>query len=292
MVESTIIIQIILWGLVIGSIYSLLATGLNVIFGVMKIVNFAHGEIMIMGAYISFWFWSILNLNPYIAIIFSMLSLMMIGIVIERFGFRLIRNTSKLNEIFLSLGLIFIIQNGLGLAATPIRPVKIISPVQGMSLSLGIIDLPYDFMIIFLVAIGIMIVLYGFLFYTKIGKSLRAVSQNRVAAMLVGINASKVDMITFGIGSSLAAVAGSLFGMLNTFDPYTGTIPAIKAFAIIILGGLGSIPGALIGSIAYGVTESLGTFILGGAWRDAIAFALLIVVLIIRPKGLFGEGKV
>jgi branched-chain amino acid transport system permease protein len=291
LVEITIVTQIILWGLVIGSIYALLAIGLNIIFGVMKIVNFAHGEIMIIGAYVTYWIWSSFGINPYISILISMVVLFMLGLLIERFGFRPIRGTSKLNEIFFSLGLIFIIQNALGLAATPVRPVKVVSPFQGFKLPLGIIDLPYDFIIILLVSFFLMIVLYIFLFNTKQGKSLRAVSQNRLAAMLVGINANRVDMISFGIGSALAAVAGSLFGMLNTFDPYSGTIPAIKAFAIIILGGLGSIPGALIGSFAYGVTESIATFSLGGAWRDAIAFALLTLVLIIRPKGLFGQGE-
>lgn len=291
MVEFTIITQVILWGLIVGSVYTLLATGLNVIFGVMKIVNFAHGELMILGAYITFWLWQNFNVDPYVAVVPSMISLMAVGLAVERLGFRPIKGTTKLNEIFLSLGLIYIFQNALAIAATPVKPVKTASPYEADIIRFGIVNLPYDFIITLSLTGIILVGLYLFLRKTKLGMSLRAVSQNRLGATLMGINAEKIDMISFGIGAALAALAGSLYGMLNAFDPYAGTVPAIKAFAIIILGSLGSIPGAIVGGFLYGVTESSATFVFGGAWRDATAFALLIVVLILKPEGLFGERE-
>jgi len=287
--EIELILKVIIWGIVAGSIYTLLATGLNVIFGVMKVVNFAHGEFMIIGSYLTFWLWSNYNLNPYLSVIFAVAGLLLIGFIVEKLCFKPIRGSSKINEIFLSLGLIFIIQNIIAYIAEPVRPVRTISPYQGLFIPLSIINLPYEFLITFCVTIVILTGLYFFLKNTKLGRSMRGVSQNRLAAMLVGINASKVDMISFGLGAALAGVAGGLFGMLNTFDPYSGTVPAVKAFAIIILGGLGSIPGAVIGGFLYGVVESLAAFFLGGPWKDPTAFILLIIVLTLKPEGLFGR---
>jgi branched-chain amino acid transport system permease protein len=286
-----LIVSIIIWGLAVGSIYTLLATGLNVIFGVMKVVNFAHGELMIVGAYLTFWLWSIYNLNPYVSVAFSAAGLFAVGVMVERLGFRPIKGSSKVNEIFLSLGLIFIIQNLMAYIAAPVKPVRTVSPYEGLSLPLGIVNFPYEFIITFLTTVAILTGLYFFLRSTRFGRSVRGVSQNRLAAMLMGINVEKVDVVSFGLGAALAGVAGALFGMLNTFDPYSGTVPAVKAFAVIILGGLGSIPGAVIGGFLYGITESSAAFILGGSWRDATAFALLTIVLVIRPEGLFGKAE-
>ena len=287
--EVGIFLQVLFWGVYAGCIYLLLATGLNLIFGVMKIVNFAHGELLMLGAYATATIFALTGMNPYLIIIFSMLTLVILGGVIERLCFRPILGSGKLNEIFLSLGLIYLIQNSAAMLWTDEWQV-ISSPYASISLPLGPVQLPLDYLIIILVTVGILVGLHLFLKKTTLGKALRATSQNRKGAMLVGINVERMDMVSFALGSALAAAAGTLWAVSGqVFNPYMGSIPAIKAFAIIIIGGLGSIPGAVIGGLLYGIAENGAAYLLGGMWKDAISFIILIVVLIIRPTGLFGE---
>ena len=285
-----ILLQVLFWGLYAGCIYILLATGLNLIFGVMKIVNFAHGELLMLGAYITATVFLLSGLNPYVIILLTMFALGAIGIAIERLCFRPILGTGKLNEIFLSLGLIYIFQNGVALIWGDERQV-LNSPYQAISVPLGPIQLPLDYIIIIVITAAILIGLWLLLRRTDLGRAIRATSQNRKGAMIVGIDVERMDMISFGIGSGLAAAAGTLWVVSGqVFNPYIGSIPAIKAFAIIILGGLGSIPGAIAGGLLYGIAENGAAYFLGGIWKDSISFLILIVVLIFRPTGLFGES--
>jgi len=289
-VDVGILLQILFWGIYAGCIYILLATGLNLIFGVMKIVNFAHGEFLMIGAYITATVFLLTGINPYVIILFSMLALIAIGAVVERLCFRPILGTSKLNEIFLSIGLIYIIQNGAAVIwGDEWQSVK--SPYESITVPLGPLTIPLDYIIIMVVTAAILCGLYIFLRKTKTGREMRATSQNRKGAMLVGINVERMDILSFGIGCALAAAAGTLWVVSGqVFNPYMGSIPAIKAFAIIILGGLGSIPGAIVGGLLYGIAENGAAYFLGGVWKDAISFVILIVVLVIRPTGLFGES--
>jgi len=288
--EFGILLQVLFWGLYAGCIYILLATGLNLIFGVMKIVNFAHGELLMLGAYITASVFLLSGLNPYAIILLTMLVLGLVGIVIERLCFRPILGTGKLNEIFLSLGLIYVIQNAAALIWGDERQV-LNSPYQTVSIPIGAIQLPLDYIIIIVVTVLILAGLSLLLRKTKLGKAIRATSQNRKGAMIVGIDVERMDMISFGIGSALAAAAGTLWVVSGqVFNPYIGSIPAIKAFSIIILGGLGSIPGAIVGGLLYGIAENGAAYFLGGIWKDSISFLILIIVLIFRPTGLFGES--
>ena len=290
MYDLGILLQIIFWGLYAGCIYILLATGLNLIFGVMKIVNFAHGEFLMIGAYVTATVFFLTGINPYVIILLSMLVVMAAGAVVERLCFRPILGTSKLNEIFLSIGLIYIVQNGAAMLwGDEWQSIK--SPYQGITLPLGSLTIPLDYIIIMGVTATILCGLYLFLKRTKTGREMRATSQNRKGAMLVGINVERLDILSFGIGCGLAAAAGTLWVVSGqVFNPYMGSIPAVKAFAIIILGGLGSIPGAIIGGLLYGIAENGAAYFLGGVWKDAISFIILIIVLVIRPTGLFGES--
>jgi len=289
-VDLGIILQILFWGIYAGCIYILLATGLNLIFGVMKIVNFAHGEFLMIGAYITATIFIFTGINPYVIILFSMLALIGIGGVIERFCFRPILGTGKLNEIFLSIGLIYIFTNSAAMIwGDEWQSIK--SPYEGISVPVGSLNLPLDYIIIMVVTVAILVALYFFLKKTRTGREMRATSQNRKGAMLVGINVERMDILSFGIGCALAAAAGTLWVVSGqVFNPYMGSTPAVKAFAIIILGGLGSIPGAIIGGLLYGIAENGAAYFLGGVWKDAISFIILIIVLIIRPTGLFGES--
>jgi branched-chain amino acid transport system permease protein len=285
-----ILIQVLFWGLYAGCIYILLATGLNLIFGVMKIVNFAHGELLMLGAYITATVFLLSGFNPYILILLTMLVLGLIGILIERLCFRPILGTGKLNEIFLSLGLIYVFQNGVALIWGDDRQI-LNSPYQTLSIPIGAIQLPLDYIIIIIITALILAGLHLLLRRTDLGRAIRATSQNRKGAMIVGINVERMDMVSFGIGSGLAAAAGTLWVVSGqVFNPYIGSIPAIKAFAIVILGGLGSIPGAIAGGLLYGIAENGAAYFLGGIWKDSISFLILIIVLIIRPTGLFGES--
>ncbi len=284
-----IFLQIMFWGLYAGCIYILLATGLNLIFGVMKIVNFAHGEFLMIGAYITATVFLLTGINPYVILLLSMLALVGIGAVIERLCFRPILGTGKLNEIFLSIGLIYIFQNGAAMIwGDAWQSVK--SPYDGITVPVGSLNVPIDYIIIIAFTAAILIALFLFLKKTRIGMEMRATSQNRKGAKLVGINVERIDVISFGIGCALAAAAGTLWVVSGqVFNPYMGSIPAVKAFAIIILGGLGSIPGAIIGGLLMGIAENSAAFYLGGIWKDAVSFIILIIVLVIRPTGLFGE---
>lgn len=290
--DAGTLLRILLWGLVSGSVYMLLATGITLIFGVMKVVNFAHGELMMTGAFVTFILSHAFGLNPYVGVFVSMAAVGVLGIVIERVGFRRLRGTAKINEIFFSIALILILQNALARIFVPRfrEYVQIKTPYATEVLDLGLITLRYDFVILLALAWAIVLGLWVVLYRTGLGRDVRGTSQNRTAAMLMGIRVERVDMLTFGIGAALGALAGSLYGIINPFGPYAGTLPAIKAFAVIILGGLGSVPGAVVGGLLYGIVESVAIFFLGGSWRDAIAFVLLIVVLLTRPQGLFRGG--
>ncbi|WP_457554353.1 branched-chain amino acid ABC transporter permease [Candidatus Pyrohabitans sp.] len=291
MPELSIILQVLFWGIYAGCIYMLLATGLTLIFGVMKVVNFAHGEFLMLGCYATFWIVVLLGINPYLAILPSMLLLGLLGVAVERLAFRPILGTGKLNEIFVSLGLIYILQNGVAfLWGDDFRSMH--SPYAASTIPLGGINLPLDYIILIAFTVLILVALHLFLKKTRLGRAMRATSQNRRAAQLMGINVERIDMLSFGLGVALAAAAGSLWAISGQlFNPYSGSLPAIKAFAIIILGGLGSIPGAIVGGLIYGIAENAGGYLFGNYWKDAISFLILIAVLVLRPHGLFGEGE-
>lgn len=286
--EIPVLVSLIFWGLYYGCVYVLLATGLNVIFGVMKAVNFAHGEIMVLGAYITYWIWALLGINPYLGTLLSMVILALIGAAIQRLCFRPILGTGKLNEIFISVALIYVLQNLIAsLWASDER--RIVSPYEAVWIPLGLFNLPMDYIIAMLLTVVILLGLFVFFRRTWTGRALRATSQNREAATLMGVNVEQMDTLSFSLGCMLAAVAGTFLGMLS-FSPYAGALPAIASFAVIILGGLGSIPGAIIGGLLIGLTEALTGFFFGGAWKIAAVFIVFTIVLSVRPTGIFGEA--
>jgi branched-chain amino acid transport system permease protein len=282
------IIFTLIWGVAIGCVYILLATGLNIIFGVMKLVNFAHGQLLMIGAYLTWTVSVAAGLNAYLAILVAMAGVAGLGVVVERFTFRRVLGTEKLNEIFVSLGLIYIFENAAMLLWGD-KSKQIVSPFSGLSLKLGSLSITYDRIVIVFVVVTILVTFGLLMKKTKIGLAMRATSQRNSTAMLMGINVDRIYMITFALGAALAAAAGGLYGIIFSFNYQVGAMPTIIAFAIIILGGLGSIRGAIVGGLLYGISEQLATLFLGGIWANAVAFALLIIVLVIRPTGIFGE---
>jgi branched-chain amino acid transport system permease protein len=289
MVELSTVVQILFWGVASGCIYVLLATGLNIVFGVMKLVNFAHGQLLMIGAYVGFATSVSFGLNPYVSIVVAMAIVALVGVGVERFAFRRVLGADKLNEIFVSLGLIYIFENAVVLLwGNGTR--RMVSPFASQSIALGAgVSLSYDRLAVVIIVAATLIGLAFLMKKTKIGLAMRATSQKSETAKLMGINIKRIYVFSFALGAALAAAAGVLYGIIFSFDPYIGALPTIKAFAIIILGGLGSIPGAIVGGLLYGVAEQSATFFLGGIWQDAVAFAVLIIVLVIRPNGIFGE---
>jgi branched-chain amino acid transport system permease protein len=287
-ITAPTIILTLVWGVAIGCVYILLATGLNIIFGVMKLVNFAHGQLLMISAFLTWTISVSLGLNAYVAIFVSMIIVALLGVMVERFTFRKVLGTDKLNEIFVSLGLIYIFEN-VAMLIWGASSKQVVSPFYGMSVGLPGLSITYDRVIAVFVVVAALTIFGLLLWKTKIGLAMRATSQRNTTAMLMGINVQKIYMFTFALGAALAAVAGGLYGVIYPFDYQVGALPTIIAFAIIIMGGLGSIKGAIIGGLLYGITEQMATLFLGGTWGSAVAFALLIVVLIIRPNGIFGE---
>jgi branched-chain amino acid transport system permease protein len=289
MITSAGLTETLLWGIANGCIYILLATGLNLIFGVMKLVNFAHGQLLMVGAFIAYEATVLAGLNPYLSIFVAMGAVALIGVILEKFAFRRVRGTEKLNEIFISLGLIYVFENVATLFWERNYNIRIPSPLEGLSVSFGEVSIGYD-RILAVVIVGVTLIgLVLLTKKTKFGLAMRATSQKSDASMLMGINIKRVYIYTFAIGAALAGAAGALYGILFPFNPAIGALPTIKGFAIIIIGGLGSIPGAVIGGLLYGIAENMAVYLMGGIWQDAIAFTLLIIVLVIRPTGLFGQ---
>ncbi len=281
--------EVLLWGLYAASVYMLLSVGLNMIFGVMKIVNFAHGELMILGAYITFSIATSLSLNPYLAIPISALFTAILGVAVERLCFRPILGTGKLNEILVGLALTYVFQNFAITAWGPnLRSLG--SPYAALSILIGPVSLPFDYLMGIGITAAALLALFAFL-RTESGLSFRGTSQDSEAAMLMGVRIGRVFALSFLIGSALAAVAGSLWAISGQmFNPFTGAHLGVRAFVVVILGGLGSIPGAMIASLILGLVETSVAFAFGGVWREAAAFLALTAVLILRPMGVFGGG--
>lgn len=290
--ELLFIVQLLIWSAVSGSLYVLLATGLTIIFGVLKIVNFAQGEFMIAAALASYVLSGALGLNPYAAVPLAAMLVGLLGLAAYRLAFRPILGTAKVNEILISIALILVIQNALASYFVPVyrEAVRIPSPFEGMGIGLpGGLTLTYDFALAIIVSWASLALLYLWLYRSRWGLGLRALSQNQVGAALCGINAEALGAAAFFMGIALAGVAGALYGIITPFDPYSGTLLAVKAFAIIILTGLGNVEGAALGGLLLALAENFASAALGPAWKDAAAFLLLTLVLALRPTGLLGR---
>jgi len=283
---ATAIFEQLINGAMMGSIYVLMALGMVLIFGVMQVLNFAHGVLFMIGGYFAdLFFFHVTGSYP-LSVIFSMLSLALIGIVLERAIFRALRQNLPM-QIVASLGLILIIQNGViqfwGPAALQMRTSSVSSLVKIGQLSFTV----QHFVIIAVVAAAV-VMLYLFLMRTRLGTAMRATSQHPEAAVVVGINPNRVYSITFAIACALAGAGGALLGPLFLIFPQMGDGPMLKALSAIIIGGMGSVPGAIIGGLGIGIIESLSTLAIPTDYRDTVVFAILILMLLLRPWGLFG----
>jgi branched-chain amino acid transport system permease protein len=277
-------------GLVIGGGYALIGIGLTMILGIMNVVNFAHGELYMLGAYFLFSLTRFLGLNFFVALILSMLGVMAIGFLIEKSILRPLRNRSLDMALLATIGLSIFLQNLARFIWTPV-PQMIQHPFPPIAAAIGPVRITELRLFAALVALACIVLTHLLVKKTRLGKAMRATFQDREIAALLGIRVDRIYSFTFGFGSALAAVAGTLLGTIFVLKPTMGDFAIVKAFAVVILGGMGSFPGAILGGLILGVAENLGAAYISSGYKDVIAFALIIFILILKPSGLLGKRK-
>ena len=279
-------------GVLIAGLYAAVTLGLTLVLGVMGIVNFAHGEMVMLGAYSTFWLFTLLRIDPMLSIAMSGLILFFIGLPIYRFAIRPILKDPPLNQLLLTLGISIFFQN-LAMILWKTDSRSVITSYSGMSLHLEMVHIGLTRLITFLIAVVLTVFLVFFLYKARPGRAMRAVSENNTASWLIGINVQKTYLLAFGVASGLAGASGALVSTIMYTFPMVGFKLSLKAFCILILGGLGNIPGALFGSLILGLTESfVGTYVPeGSGWAEGISFILIMIILIIKPTGLAGTRR-
>ena len=284
----TVFLQYIINGLIIGGAYALIGIGLTLVLGIMNVVNFAHGEMYMLGAYFLFTFFTKMGINFYLAMLLAIAAVMLVGFVYERSILKPLRRRSIETVMLSMIGFSLLIQNVAMLIWTPVpEAIKSPFPLTAYTLA-GLYFLPQRIMVI-CVAFLLVILTHLLLKKTKTGKAMRATFQDLEAASLMGIRIDRIYSFTFVLGAGLAAAAGTLLGPIFTVHPYIGNLANAKAFVIVIIGGMGSFPGAITAGLLLGVFESLGAGYISSAFQDAIGFVLLILILVYRPTGLLGK---
>jgi branched-chain amino acid transport system permease protein len=283
------LIQATVNGVVTAGLYALVAYGLLIVLGIMNVVNFAHGEFVMFGAYFTFWAFIVTGIDPLLLALPIALIMFVFGLAVFQFTVKPVLREPPINQLVLTFGLSLTLQNiALVLWQADLRSVNI--PYADVSISIGYVDIGAYRVAAFLLACVSIVFLQFMTHYTRFGKSIQAVSQNKIASSLVGINVNSVHLFTFGAAAATAGIAGAVVSVLLYTFPTVGAHLILKAFAIVILGGLGSIGGTILASVVLGLSESyVGTFIHNGSgWAEGVSFFLIIVVLIFRPQGLFG----
>jgi branched-chain amino acid transport system permease protein len=273
-------------GLMTGSVYVLVALGMVLIYGVMQVLNFAHGVLFMLGGYVCHFFFTRLTGSYSLALLLTMALLAAIGVALERGVFRPLQGNLR-NQVIASLGLILVVEN-LVIALWGPNALQLRVPATERLVALGELRFPLQHLMIIAVTALVVAALFAFLKYSKLGTALRATSQDRHAAMVVGIPVERIDMASFALGTALAALGGALVGPLFLVFPQMGDAPLVKGLAGILLGGMGSVMGAVLGGLIIGVAESVSTLFLPTDYRDSVAFAIMVLILLARPRGLFG----
>jgi branched-chain amino acid transport system permease protein len=286
--DFTFVVQSLLNGLLIGGVYSLVAIGLTVIFGVMKIINFAHGALMMLGMYATYWIATLLQLNVYVTIVFVLPLLFLVGVLFQKFLISPIMNAPGHNQLFLTLGVMLFLQNMAVFLWTPdFRILK--TSYANINYYIGDISISLVHVLAFLMALLFSGLLYIILHKTDLGRAIRAASEEPVGAQLMGINIKRIYWITFGIGSACAGVAGTAITPFFPIYPYVGDIFVLTAYVVVVLGGMGSVFGAFVGGLIIGMADSIGAMILPGSMKSVLSFVIFIMILLFRPTGLFGR---
>lgn len=287
-----IFVQQLINGLSLGSIYALIALGYTMVYGIVMLINFAHGDILMVGAYTGFYILNTLGPSPLalaLSFLASMIVCAVVGITVERFAYRPLRSAPRLNSLITAIAVSLILQNGA-------RVLPFVGPnprqyptMPTVNVSIGPFGISNIQIVVILVSIVLMLILNYIITWTKTGKAMRAVSYDTKAASLMGISVNRVIAFTFALGSVLAAAGGILFATAYPqIDPTMGAMPGLKAFVAAVLGGIGSVPGAMLGGYILGVAETLTKGFISSQFADAISFSILIVILLVKPTGIMG----
>ncbi len=268
-------------------VYSLVALGLALIYSVMRIANFAHGEFYTMGGYVIYYFYTLHGVNFAAALLLSIACLAVVGVLVEKAVFKPIRDF-HFPQLIVSLGLSMLIQGALTIGFGG-DDKGVARPFQGVVRFAGA-SIAQQRLMIVPIAIGLIVALFAFVKWSKPGRAMRAIAQAPVAAALTGVDINRISSLAFAIGVALAGAAGALMVPIFSVNPFAGGVPTMKAFTIICIGGLGSIPGAVLGGLILGLVDSFGATLLGGPPSTVITFVMLILVLILRPRGLLGHA--
>ena len=285
------ILQYLINGISIGAVYAIIALGYTMVYGIAKMLNFAHGDVIMVGAYISFCVTNYLGLPAIVSVVAAMAVCTVLGVVIEGLAYRPLRGTASLAVLITAIGVSYFLQNAAQLIWTSnsknFSSVVTMAPIKLFG---GQLIITGEVLLTAAVSVVVMVGLHLFTTRTKTGKAMRAVSEDRDAAQLMGINVNRTISMTFAIGSALAAVAGILMcSTIKSLMPTTGSMPGIRAFTAAVFGGIGSIPGAMLGGVLLGVIESLSKAYISPQFSDAIVFGVLIIILLVKPAGLLGK---
>lgn len=286
------VVQQIINGLSLGSIYALIALGYTMVYGIIQLINFAHGDVYMVGAYVGYFCMSVFRLGFFESLLLAMAACTLLGVIIERVAYRPLRNSSRIAVLITAIGVSLLLEYGMMFfVGAGVRSYPALPDFMNASFTVSGVVIKSQQLLIIGISILLMIILQLVVKRTKIGKAMRAVSQDADAARLMGINVDTTISFTFAIGSALAGAAGVLVGVYyNSIDPLMGILPGLKAFVAAVFGGIGLIPGALIGGFAIGGVETAVSGAGFSMYKDAAVFAILILILIIKPSGLLGKN--
>lgn len=284
-----VFLQQIINGIALGSVYALIALGYTMVYGIVQLINFAHGDIYMVGAYVAFFMAGAFGMSFLPTILIAMLACAILGFVIEKLAYKPVRKAPKVTNLITAIGVSLLLENLVRIYAGP-NPRSFPSMIDVEFYHIGSLQINNIQIIMVAVSIVLMALLQFIVHKTKVGKAMRAVSQDKDASKLMGINIDRTISYTFAIGSSLAAVGGVLVGMAyQRIDPLMGIMPGLKAFIAAVLGGIGIIPGAMTGGFIMGIAETLTKGYISTQLSDAIAFGILIIILLVKPSGILGK---
>jgi branched-chain amino acid transport system permease protein len=286
--DPTLVAQGLVSGILFGGVYSLMAVGLTLIFGVMRVVNFAHGDMMVWGMYLAYLLATKAGIDPYIGFVFCAAALFVLGVVVQRGLVDRIIDAPHEMQILLMLGVALVLENAALLAFGP-EPARVRSPLTQSTLWLGAVFVDVGRLVTFAIAIVLTGLLYLFLFRTGVGRTIRAAADNTYGARVIGVDVRRVYAVAFGVGAACVGAAGALTAPVLPFQPAFGLSASVTSFNIVIIGGMGSLLGAFLGGLLVSVAESLGAVFLTPSLKELVSFSLLIVILLFRPAGLFGR---
>src|SRR5437667_3749738 len=280
-----LLIQSILSGILIGGVYALIGIGLTLIFGVMRVINFAQGELVMVGMYCTFWLFVLLGIDPFLSVVLTMPALFLLGALLQRTLIDRVLDALPQNQILLTIGIGLVLSNAALLVFT--SDYRILSTsYSSSSVPLGGIRLSTPLLYCFLITAAITAALYWFLVKTDTGHAIRATAQDRDAAQLMGVSVRTMGVLAFGLGAALAGAAGALVAPTYYIYPQVGGAFTLKAFVVVVLGGMGSIIGATLGGVLIGVAESVSASYLGSGWKDLCVYVIFLLVLLLKPSGL------